>query len=56
MFGNIETKPNYPEMEHRLLKFWDERRIFDHVANGKRVVQEAVNKTGVGAVLQQAPD
>jgi len=28
MFGKIETKPNYPEMEHRLLKFWEEKRIF----------------------------
>ncbi|MHC4777451.1 MAG: class I tRNA ligase family protein, partial [Planctomycetota bacterium] len=29
MFGKVDTKPNYPEMEHRLLKFWEERKIFD---------------------------
>ncbi|MHC5077472.1 MAG: isoleucine--tRNA ligase [Planctomycetota bacterium] len=29
MFGTIDTKPNYPEMEHRILTFWEEKRIFD---------------------------
>ncbi len=36
MFGTIQTKPNYPEMEHRILKFWEEKRIFDRLREKNR--------------------
>jgi isoleucyl-tRNA synthetase len=29
MFKPFEGNVNYPEMEHRILRFWQERRIFD---------------------------
>ncbi len=29
MFKEIDTKPDYPAMEKRLLQFWKERRIFE---------------------------
>jgi len=36
MYGKIPTKPNYPELEHGILKFWREQKIFERLREKNR--------------------
>ncbi|MCU0722598.1 MAG: class I tRNA ligase family protein, partial [Planctomycetes bacterium] len=36
MYGKISTKPNYPELEHRILQFWEQNKVFDRLREKNR--------------------
>ncbi len=36
MFREVDTKASFPEMEHEILKFWDERSIFKKLVDKNR--------------------